>query len=207
MLLPLRRRHFRFSLRAFFILMTITCVWLGWNVNQVHQRRQFLQSVNVLGAVRIDPDFKWPKSPTTKRSKQSAKHLNLQGAILGSRWSVRPSVAPRRPGRISKLRQLLGDEQFLLIDLSHEADFERARMLFPEASFNLVRENQGGFFAQRRPPRTLESSSPPARDPKRRHFSNGDITDERLTRRVPVRSCLACPAVSSLGPRCLEPKL
>jgi hypothetical protein len=60
---------------------------------------------------------------------------------------------------------LLGDQQILLIDLAYEADFERAQTLFPEASVNLVRENQGGFFAQRRPPRKSESSSTPFRDP------------------------------------------
>ncbi len=38
-----RRRWFRFSLRTLFVLMTLLCVWLGWNVYQVRQREAVLQ--------------------------------------------------------------------------------------------------------------------------------------------------------------------
>jgi len=36
---PLNRRRFRFSLRTLFIVMTVVCVWLGWNLNIVRERK------------------------------------------------------------------------------------------------------------------------------------------------------------------------
>lgn len=36
---PNRRRWFRFSLRGMFVLVTLVCVWLGWNLNTVRERR------------------------------------------------------------------------------------------------------------------------------------------------------------------------
>lgn len=32
-------RWFAFSLRGFFLLLTAFCLWLGWNVNLVQQRK------------------------------------------------------------------------------------------------------------------------------------------------------------------------
>ena len=35
-----RRRWFTFSLRTFFVLLTVFGVWLGWNVHQVSERER-----------------------------------------------------------------------------------------------------------------------------------------------------------------------
>ncbi len=35
-----RRRWFRFSLRTFFVLLTILCVWLGVVSKSAHQQRE-----------------------------------------------------------------------------------------------------------------------------------------------------------------------
>ncbi len=38
----LPRRWFSFSLRTMFILLTAVCVWVGYQVNWVRQRREFM---------------------------------------------------------------------------------------------------------------------------------------------------------------------
>ena len=40
---PPRRRWFRFSLRTGFVLLTLFCIWLGWNVHQVRERESVLR--------------------------------------------------------------------------------------------------------------------------------------------------------------------
>jgi hypothetical protein len=42
---PKPRRWFRFSLRTMFVLVTVGCVWLGWEVNQVRVRAELRNSL------------------------------------------------------------------------------------------------------------------------------------------------------------------
>ena len=37
---PPRRRCFRFSLRTLFVVVTLFCVWLGYHVKWIHDRRE-----------------------------------------------------------------------------------------------------------------------------------------------------------------------
>ncbi len=36
-------RWFRFSLRTLFVALTLACLWLGWNVNKVRNRKHLIK--------------------------------------------------------------------------------------------------------------------------------------------------------------------
>ena len=40
--------RFAFSLRTLFVVVTVVCIWLGWNVNQVQRRNAFLEYLDTL---------------------------------------------------------------------------------------------------------------------------------------------------------------
>ncbi len=44
-----RRRYLQFSLRTFLVLLTLVCVWFGWQVNRANQRRQAVAWVLEMG--------------------------------------------------------------------------------------------------------------------------------------------------------------
>ena len=53
--LPRRLRDcLRFRLRTLFVLLTIGCLWLGWNVRIVNQRRDMLGDIRSRGAETIE---------------------------------------------------------------------------------------------------------------------------------------------------------
>jgi hypothetical protein len=45
---PKPRRWFRFSLRTMFVLVTVFCVWLGYQLNWIRQRRDAIRSDIIL---------------------------------------------------------------------------------------------------------------------------------------------------------------
>ncbi len=58
-----RRHWFRFSLRTMFVIVTILCIWFGWNLNKVRQRSTALTYLKQDGAdVRLPADG-WPMKP------------------------------------------------------------------------------------------------------------------------------------------------
>src|ERR1051325_595722 len=42
---PLRRRWFSFSLRTLFAVVTIFCIWFGWNVQRMRERHAMLDYI------------------------------------------------------------------------------------------------------------------------------------------------------------------
>src|SRR3954465_912962 len=46
---PPKRRRIRFSLRTFFLLLTVFAVWLGWKVTEVRQRHRMEDYVKSIG--------------------------------------------------------------------------------------------------------------------------------------------------------------
>ena len=44
------RRWFRFSLRTMFVLVTVLCVWLGYAMNWIRQRRDFAAAMTARSA-------------------------------------------------------------------------------------------------------------------------------------------------------------
>jgi hypothetical protein len=48
-LTPTKRRWFRFSLRTMFVLVTVFCVWLGYELNQIHSRKSLIAKIRAAG--------------------------------------------------------------------------------------------------------------------------------------------------------------
>ena len=44
-----RRRYLRFSLRTFLVLLTLVCVWFGWQVNRANRERKAVAWVLEMG--------------------------------------------------------------------------------------------------------------------------------------------------------------
>ncbi|MCH7725853.1 MAG: leucine-rich repeat domain-containing protein [Planctomycetes bacterium] len=44
-----RRRWLQFSLRTFFVLLTLFCVWLGWTVHRANEQRKAVEWVREMG--------------------------------------------------------------------------------------------------------------------------------------------------------------
>ncbi len=44
-----RRRYLQFSLRTFLVLLTLVCVWFGWQVNRVNRQRKAVAWVLQMG--------------------------------------------------------------------------------------------------------------------------------------------------------------
>ena len=57
---PQPRRWFRFSLRTLFVLVTVVCVWLGYQLNWIRQRRDVLGSGEVLVFDEVDRESRPP---------------------------------------------------------------------------------------------------------------------------------------------------
>jgi hypothetical protein len=56
------RRLFRFSLRTLFVVVTVFCVWLGYNLNWLRQRRAVIQdsqSIQLIMEPRSAPGLLW----------------------------------------------------------------------------------------------------------------------------------------------------
>lgn len=51
-----RRTWFRFSLRSLFVVITCACVWLGYQMNIVHQRQALRKSIVARGGVVTETD-------------------------------------------------------------------------------------------------------------------------------------------------------
>jgi hypothetical protein len=47
------RRYFRFSLRTVFLAMTVLALWLGWNLNAVHQRQTLLKKLVANRSIQV----------------------------------------------------------------------------------------------------------------------------------------------------------
>ena len=61
-----KRRWLRFSVRTLLVAVTIFCVWLGWQVNIVRDRKAMMQRIEEAGGVggagfqsRKDPPMPW----------------------------------------------------------------------------------------------------------------------------------------------------
>ena len=119
-----KRRWFRFSLRTLFVVVTVLCLWLGWNVHQVQQRKEWLEYIQANGAAIWSEE---PPRRTTRSKNYPADHLPL-------------------------IRRLLGAHPIGTIQLSHgrftEDDLARVTGLFPEADVSIA-PNMGGFMKPR----------------------------------------------------------
>ena len=118
-----KRRWFRFSLRTLFVLVTVLCVWLGYQVNLVSQRRDF---VRMLEQSPVYPTKKGRWAPREWHPYDSVA-VAIRMTQLGS----------KPPQSIPWVRLVLGDETYwelVLPDTYEQAMVDKANKLFPEAS-------------------------------------------------------------------------
>ena len=55
-----RRRWLQFSLRSFFVLLTVGCLWLGWKVERTSERtRQQREAVKAIEALTGRVQYDW----------------------------------------------------------------------------------------------------------------------------------------------------
>jgi hypothetical protein len=89
-----KQRWWRFSLRAFLIVVTLVCIWVGWQANRARRQGEAVQEVQRLGGV-VHFDYQYDD----------------QGAFQSD----------REPSTPNWLREILGDEHFrrvVVLDLS-----------------------------------------------------------------------------------------
>jgi hypothetical protein len=109
-------RWFRWSLRTFLLAVAILCVWLGWNVNLVHQRNELRHDIRRNGGyIILDSHVLGPLD-----ADDNEVTGNLVFDVTGPEYEL------------SLVRRLLGDERVAGIMLGRQSDVSEARRLFPE---------------------------------------------------------------------------
>jgi hypothetical protein len=108
------RRRFRFSLRMLFVLVTVICLWLGWNARTVNARRALLAEIESRGGQAIcGPE------------------------VIGLRCWSPALLFVETDVPVSPIRRLLGDSVVEVIYLPSAAfscdDGDRIQDVFPEA--------------------------------------------------------------------------
>lgn len=110
-----RPRLLRFSLRTLFIIVTLLCCWLGWEISVVRHRQ----------AVRKDYQVRFLVTFTTAADYASRFPLGTPTPKLAT---------------VSFLRRLLGDQPIQEITIAHfqspdDPEMKRLARVFPEAQF------------------------------------------------------------------------
>ena len=85
-----KRRWLRFSLRTLFVLVTLFCVWLGYSLNWIRQRRQELVWARSHGQVFLDGISKNCYTPKGQAIELVDNPAPWQIRILGERgvWVI-----------------------------------------------------------------------------------------------------------------------
>ena len=110
-----KRRWFRFSLRMLFVLVTVLCVWIGWNANIVRERKSILAEIErTIGPIKIGV-----------LEEAEADHANIKIAQNEFEWA-----------RVSRIRRMLSDRTYLSVHVPGPIDArlaERLEIAFPES--------------------------------------------------------------------------
>lgn len=135
-----RRRWLKFSLRTFFVLLTLLAVWLGYHVNWIRERREarlwideHTYKINVNGT--FSPYLNLLQPPNT-------------GAIPSYQSLIRPVQDLLSQGRRAPWSlRILGETSLPYVQLDGrknigERDVRRIERLFPEAQVEVVRDQQ-----------------------------------------------------------------
>lgn len=148
MMVAARRPALRFSLRTFFIAITLIAVISACPLNRIQQRRFESRWIEQNGgSVEV---FVRPEPITVA----PGMYYQSYQRVLG------PEIEPEIP----KWRRWLGDETYNQIYLppgNSQSDLERARRLFPEAAVDISPpEDAGsGFSRPRHAPQSKSASS------------------------------------------------
>jgi hypothetical protein len=112
-------RRFSFRLRTALIVLTIGCVWLGWQANLVHQRRVVRNEIEAAGGMVLESDRPgtWPY------------HVPIGYNLV--------QIRPAQP--VGWLRELMGDKAVAAILVRKEqmsvGALSTAVARFPEAKW------------------------------------------------------------------------
>ncbi len=96
-----RRRWMQFSLRGFLVVLTIGCLWLGWQVNRAREQREAVQAIEALGGVVV---YDWQPKLTTQSKGEWSVH---QG-----RWKFTLADGNATPDGPAWLRRIVGEDLF-----------------------------------------------------------------------------------------------
>jgi hypothetical protein len=131
---PNKRRWFRFSLRTMFVLMTVGCVWLGYSLDWIMQRREFLAEQDK--RFFTEQKRKFPVQPRDADTTRAPLGLWLLGESgvggINLTWSHQGLRLPT-------------DEC--------ERKLQKTRKLFPESTIRVWYYNADGDFEGRLIPR------------------------------------------------------
>ena len=113
-----KRRWFNFSLRTMFVVVTVFGCWMGYELNWIRQRREFIQSDECSSNVVDAEDYGgWPSAPWMLRLFGETGYAMIQVNFFPDETFEEHAIANWR----------LTEKQQQLI--------KRARRLFPEAEF------------------------------------------------------------------------
>ncbi len=101
-----RQRYVTFSLRTFFVLLTVFAVWLGVVVNRAREQREAVVAIEALGGVVV---YDWqPKLTTQSKGKWTAHRITEKQG----RWEFAFATGKRKLEFPAWLRRIVGDELF-----------------------------------------------------------------------------------------------
>ena len=133
-------RLIRFSLRTFFIAVTALCTWLGYELNWIRQRNDFLarqhQIAYEFNLATIDLDYSFPRVEILSPSSPNAGLLRLFGEEDNSAMDVLVVVDD--------------DAVDMTCPIDAYAEVKAAQRLFPEAQIIAAILPKRDFL--RRPP-------------------------------------------------------
>ena len=139
-----KRRWFRFSLRTLFIAMTVFCLWLGWNVQIVHERNAMRHKIRRDGGwVVIENPAKGPdiaQGPVNDEGTEIPDHVFRVFDIETD--GVNP---------IPLVRRMLGDEFVVMVRVKRESEVESVQRIFPGCLIDVERSPQSPEHLETQP--------------------------------------------------------
>lgn len=92
---PKKRRWFAISLRTFFLVLTLFCIWLGMTVHDARRQEQIVNLVHELGG-QVEYDYEWDSEVRRMIDHAGVGGVGPAAEAAGPRW----------------LRGLIGDHYF-----------------------------------------------------------------------------------------------
>jgi len=120
-----------------FVVVTVICVWLGWNVNIVRERELLLKSLETDESLSFDP-FRTRFSNVTKWNFSVSEISSMKRSGVSIPW----------------FRRMLGDQAVMMLTLPQsmsESDILRFKSAFPEALISQEPANSGFSSGKAKP--------------------------------------------------------
>ena len=126
---PKKRRWFRFSLRTMLVLMTVFCIWLGWQVSIVRERKAVLAELK-------------------RHHPTGTSYICLETFLADPAHQAAQAHPDVKAIRISWFRRLLGDETCVSLGTPGPLDpaiAERMERAFPEAKLSIYLAGEDAY--------------------------------------------------------------